>query len=504
MTKEPNSLEDIVEYKTLAEDAPVMLWLANTKGEIIFSNSKWKKFVGEEIFENEGGGAWYNALHADDRQRCLDIFNNAFNAHKTFEMEYRLKRLDGEYRHVLDIGEPYISKEGKFCGFIGSSTDITEQKRFEEQLQRSNKDMELRNDEMRLVNKLNSYLQVCRTLEETHPVILYYTRELFPNCTGSLYLLNETKTVVESVVSWGNNSDTQMPVITPDDCWSLRQGKAHTVDDINNGLICMHMSERPQYGYTCVPIIAQGEMLGMIHLQFPKMDENVSEEQIRKNMGSKIRLVNMTADNLALSMVSLKLRQELKAQAIKDPLTKLFNRRYMEETIEREYSRCKRSNDSLGVLMLDIDHFKSYNDNHGHDIGDMILVEIAKLLQSKLRKGDIACRYGGEEFILILPGAPLNILERRAEEFRSNIQNLSINYRNKYYENFTVSIGVSAFPTHAESTEALLKIADEALYKAKHTGRNKVIVADKLIPRKRKNNSNDSISNLDKMKINHG
>ena len=150
----------------------------------------------------------------------------------------------------------------------------------------------------------------------------------------------------------------QIPVITPDDCWSLRQGKPHVVSDIDHGLVCRHLKNCPEHGYTCVPIIAQGDMVGMIHLQFPKHSENLTQEEINHNIEAKRRLVNMTADNLALALVSLKLREALKIQSIKDPLTKLFNRRYMEETLEREYLRCKRSDELLGILMLDIDHFK--------------------------------------------------------------------------------------------------------------------------------------------------
>ena len=484
MTKKASEKKEVIEYQTLAEDAPVMLWLTNPEGEVIFSNSMWKKFVGTEKVAKEGGNAWYQALHPDDRDRCVSIFKDAFHTHKHFEMEYRLKRLDDSYRVVLDTGEPYISHNGKFAGFIGTSTDITEQKCFEEQLQRSHQDMELHNNEMRLVNKLNSYLQICRTMEETFPVMLYYLSDLFPNCTGSLYLLNDGHTVVESVVSWGDHAKSQEPVITPDDCWSLRQGKTHTVSNIEHALICPHVKNSPEYGYTCVPIIAQGDMVGMIHLQFPKMGEELSKEEIYHNVEAKHRLVSMTADNLALALVSLKLREELKTQSIKDPLTKLFNRRYMEETIEREYSRCKRTKENLGVLMLDIDHFKQYNDNHGHDVGDMIITEIASLLQSKLRDNDIACRYGGEEFILIMPGAPMDVLEKRAIQLNQDIRDLSITCKNEVFNNITVSVGAAAYPIHASYTGELIKAADTALYTAKNNGRDRVEIAEKLARRK--------------------
>jgi diguanylate cyclase (GGDEF)-like protein/PAS domain S-box-containing protein len=478
VTEKPSTVHSI-EFRTLAEDAPVMLWQTDIEGAIIFSNTKWKQFVGARKVESEGGNAWYEALHPDDRKHCLDIFRQAFISHDAFEMEYRLRRLDGEYRHVLDTGEPYVDSNKMFAGFIGSSTDITERKKSEEQLQRSNAEMQQYNAEMEIINNLNSYLQVCRTLEETHPIIFYYARELFPSCSGSIYLLNENKTMVESVVTWGENTAIQLPVITSDDCWSLRQGKNHTVHDTQHGLVCNHLTECPEFGYTCVPIIAQGEMVGMLHLQFPKYEAHEAEDAMRQREARQ-RLANMTADNLALALVSLKLREALEIQSIRDPLTQLFNRRYMEETLEREFSRCSRSKSDLGLLILDIDHFKKYNDDHGHDAGDMVLIEFANMLNDKLRDGDVACRYGGEEFVLIMPGAPLNVLEQRAELIRNDLKRLVINYQGKVLNNITVSIGISSYPLHAENPKALIKAADIALYEAKETGRDRAIVAKTL------------------------
>lgn len=469
-----------IQFETLAEDAPVMLWLTNVDGEIIFSNTKWKNFIGSEKVNEEGGNAWYEALHPDDKENCLRTFREAFASHKHFEMEYRLKRLDGEYRNILDTGEPYIENDGRFAGFIGSSTDMTERKMFEEQLSHSHKEMTQHNIEMRLINKINSYLQVCISMEETYPVIYYYARELFPNCTGALYLLNDKKTIVESVVTWGEQKDNQIPVITMEDCWSLRQGKVHTVNDNKNGLVCNHLTECPEYGYTCVPIIAQGEMVGMLHLQFPKYGEDLLKEDILRQVEARQRLVNMTADNLALALVSLKLREALEAQSISDPLTHLYNRRFMEETLEKELPKCIRNKTTLGILMLDIDHFKSFNDNYGHEAGDLVLIEFAKLISGRLRKGDIACRYGGEEFMIIMPGAPLHVLEDRAELIRNNLKKLKINYQKEILQDITVSIGIAIAPDHGDTQKALIKSADMALYEAKETRRDKAVVAKPL------------------------
>lgn len=419
-----------IDFRTLAEDAPVMLWLTNSTGENIFSNSIYKNFIGRENVEQQGGKAWFSALHPDDQQMCIDIFSDAFQTHKAFDMEYRLKRRDGEYRYILDRGEPYIDRHGKFSGFIGSSTDISDRKSSEDELKKSHKELIQYNHEMSLINQLNSYLQVCRTLPETYPVISHYVDQIFPDWSGCLYLFNENKTLVESMTMWGKSSIKSDEIIAPDDCWSLRQGKEHIALEVSNRLSCNHVEDGID-SYTCVPIIAQGEMLGMLHMEYSGSIEFETTEEKDRYFDSRQRLTKIAADNLALSLVSLKLREALKYQSIRDPLTSLFNRRYMEECLQMEISKSARSGDSLGVIMSDIDYFKKFNDTYGHDAGDLVLVEFAKLLTKSFRDSDVICRYGGEEFIIIMPSASQSLVLERAELMCNTVRELKMFYDDK-------------------------------------------------------------------------
>jgi len=472
----PSLALDDINFKTLAEDAPVTLWLTDTKGNAIFTNNQYKNFIGREKVEQQGGKAWFNALHPDDREYCLNIFKDAFESHKAFTMEYRLKRRDGEYRHFIDRGEPYIDNTGGFAGFVGSSTDITEQKLSEDELKKSHEELTQYNKEMQLINQLNSYLQVCRTVEETYPIVSYYAEQIFPDCRGALFLFNENKLLVEAKSSWGDEHQS-LPVITPDDCWSLRQGKMHTTLDNDERLRCNHVSEDIT-NYICEPIIAQGDMLGMLHVEFPKYTYECEDEK-QQHIDSRKRLIKISADNLALSLVSLKLREALQAQSVKDPLTHLFNRRYMEESLEREIYRCVREEKGLGVIMADVDHFKKFNDEFGHDAGDIVLTEVAKLLTAKFRTSDIICRYGGEEFIIIMPMVSKSIVLQRAESICEAIRSLSLSVKNKVLPNITSSFGVSYFNAKAVvTTEQLIKAADIALYQAKEAGRDQINVSE--------------------------
>jgi diguanylate cyclase (GGDEF)-like protein len=176
---------------------------------------------------------------------------------------------------------------------------------------------------------------------------------------------------------------------------------------------------------------------------------------------------------MALNLAGLKLRSTLSERSIRDPLTGLFNRRYLEESLERELFRAAREQKTLGAIMIDLDRFKQFNDTFGHPAGDQVLKAIGEFIQTRTRRGDIACRYGGEEFTLILPGATLEITSQRAEKLRQEIQQLKA----PYGKHITVSIGVAVFPAHGETKETLLKAADFALYRAKREGGNRVAVA---------------------------
>jgi diguanylate cyclase (GGDEF)-like protein len=173
----------------------------------------------------------------------------------------------------------------------------------------------------------------------------------------------------------------------------------------------------------------------------------------------------------------LRLRETLRNQSVRDPLTGLFNRRYMEESFERELARAARGRASLGVIMMDIDHFKHFNDTYGHAVGDLLLKELGAFAQKSLRQSDIACRYGGEEFLLILPEANLETTSERARQICLGVSQLHFQNQSLAEASVTLSLGVSAYPVHGLTSEALIHAADSALYQAKNEGRNRVIVS---------------------------
>ena len=188
-------------------------------------------------------------------------------------------------------------------------------------------------------------------------------------------------------------------------------------------------------------------------------------------------MISRITKHYALALANLRLREALRLEAIRDPLTNLYNRRYMEESLERETQRAKRRNTPVSILMFDIDHFKRLNDTYGHEAGDVVLKQIGDLFRKYTRPEDVACRYGGEEFLLILPETPLETVLQRAEELRLTIKDRLRIPWNDTTLSITISVGVTAFPNHGVNVKEIVSAADTALYQAKRQGRDQVVAA---------------------------
>ena len=334
--------------------------------------------------------------------------------------------------------------------------------------------LEHRTRDLDLLNRMGELLQACVTEEEAYSVFGGFIGQFFPQDPGAVFVTSASRNLVEAQGVWGGLSMEEAGVFKPDECWALRRGRMHVIDSPSSGLACKHLPSPPPAAYLCIPLMAQGEALGVLYLGTPSANGPGASAWSE----AKQRLAMTVADQLGLAVANLKLRQTLRNQSIRDPLTTLFNRRYMEETLERELRRGERNRGSLGVIMLDLDHFKQFNDTFGHAAGDLLLRDLGPLLRANVRAEDVACRYGGEEFVLILPEASLESTRLRAEHVREAAKRLSVSYRGQIIGNVTLSLGVAAFPEHGTDAETLLKTADTALYRAKSEGRDRVALAE--------------------------
>jgi diguanylate cyclase (GGDEF)-like protein len=289
-------------------------------------------------------------------------------------------------------------------------------------------------------------------------------------------LFRSSRDLIVEAAQWGD-SDVLRLTFPPGACWSLRRGQPHWSEQLGNDIVCQHLTKSSTTDSLCVPMVAQGSTIGVLQLEFARKGGNPHQFPAESLRDSRQRLAVSAASSLALSLASLQLRETLREQSIRDPLTRLFNRRFLEESFERELQLADRKKQSIAVLFLDLDHFKMFNDTFGHDAGDMVLQSLADLFRNFFRATDICCRYGGEEFAIILPESTSSDAVIRADALRSEIKGLRLHYKKQPLGQLTFSAGIAAFPEHGATVEGLLKIADQCLYESKARGRDVVTVA---------------------------
>ncbi|MFN0298861.1 MAG: diguanylate cyclase [Burkholderiales bacterium] len=366
--------------------------------------------------------------------------------------------------------------------FAGTFRDIAIRKRVEESARRLNEELSLTiteleevNRENRVLSEMRDMLQTCHSVEEVYLVAQQFVVKLMTDVTGALYMLDARNELLEAVVGWGNPS-MQDAVFGPDACWALRRGRPYLVADPGGSLSCKHLTTVAEHGYVCVPLTAQGDTLGMLHLQ-PGTCAIADDQRVAEKVE---RLAATLSEHISLAVANVRLRESLRMQATKDGLTGLFNRRFMEEILERELRRALRKNRQLAVFMVDIDHFKRINDLFGHEVGDLVLREVAECLRANIRQEDFACRYGGEEFVLVLPESDIEALMPRATTILDAIGRLVVTHHGQPIGQVTVSIGMAAAPQHGNNVLDLVRAADQALYRAKNDGRNQAVLSELL------------------------
>jgi diguanylate cyclase (GGDEF)-like protein/PAS domain S-box-containing protein len=424
---------------------------------------------------------WIDGVHPDDRERVSNFFGQSASG-VAIDMQYRLVRPDGSARWISARTFPVHNERGELHRVVGIAEDITERKQEEAALRAAHQKLHvaLRESEQRAkeasrLTELVDVLQSCQTVEEAYKIAGSTLPRILTSHSGALCITSASRNIVETVATWGEAPATEK-TFGPDSCWALRRGKIHPVDDPASPIRCSHVQSSAG-GYVCVPLAAHGETLGVLYIEKAVRSSIppglLPEDQIEAlcRQGSAI------GERLSLALASLRLREVLRSQSIRDPLTGLFNRRYMEESLERELRRADRNGQPVGFIMLDIDHFKHFNDTFGHQAGDALLRSLGDLVGERTRGQDVACRYGGEEFAIILTGASGESAHKRAELLREEIKQLSVTHAGQLLGKISLSFGVAAFPGDGQTAEELVRAADQALYRAKAAGRDRIILA---------------------------
>ncbi len=319
--------------------------------------------------------------------------------------------------------------------------------------------------ETALMLQLGEMLSACRSIDEANDVIEQFAPRFFPRASGAVCMLNESQNLLESHVRWGDLPLLESSTFAPDECWALRRGKSHRANP-DDATRCSHFGATDA-AMLCVPLLANGHVVGTLHVS----DDGGDGDQVE-------RRAMVVGEQVGMALSNLRLRETLRNRSIRDALTGLFNRRYLDETLAREIHRATREASVLSVLVMDVDFFKKFNDSFGHQAGDRVLAMLGSLLRKKTRESDIASRLGGEELAVVMPGAGIDDAKRRAEIIREEVARMEVIHEGKDIGPVTLSIGVAAFPEHGAAADELLRLADTALYRAKREGRNRVIVAD--------------------------
>jgi diguanylate cyclase (GGDEF)-like protein len=386
----------------------------------------------------------------------------------------RLSKGDLQSRAGLS-GEDEIARAGRVFDEMASRLqDLVERTRGQrEDLARQVRHLVLRRTrEVSSLNRLVQILHACRSPDEVCRIVGEFMGEIFSGDRGAFLVMDPTRHKVRALAEFGGpEAPLDRRTWSVEDCWALRRGQIHRVEDTRKGLVCRHLGDAPFVASLCVPVIAHGEVLGVLHL------ENLNTVGSPGWIESRERLAATVAEQCALAIANLTLRETLREQTLRDPLTGLFNRRFLAEALAGERGQSWKQSGSVGVVMVDIDHFKKFNDLHGHDVGDAVLVAVAKRLAGSVRSDDLVCRIGGEEFVVVLPGLDVERSERRAEHLRRRVAALRVRHRGQTFGPVTVSAGVACWPLHGRLPSDLLRAADAALYQAKIAGRNRVIAA---------------------------
>jgi len=390
---------------------------------------------------------------------------------------------------VLPSGRVVLSsaRPARGGGYVVTFTDVSEARRVARDLANAKITAEMaesrakdvlateraRQEEAKMLGNLDEWLQSCKSLDELFMIVTKFMDKLIPGSAGELYVYSNSRDVLDGMCAWP--ADQLHDHIAPDSCWALRRGRAYEYDAQGMCFPCDHAKsdDAPMVDtYICVPIVAHGDTVGLLHIRFDRAPGQGG--RVRDSGAFAVRC----GEHISMAIANVKLRDELHDQSIRDPLTGLYNRRYFMDAMRREISICDRKKRSFGLVSFDADKFKNFNDNHGHDAGDMVLRAIGEKLRDVMSDGEVCCRIGGEEFAVLVPKADLARAVELAEMLRETIAATQVRYHDGPLPRVTISAGVSAFPTSGMTPQALLKRADEALYRAKEAGRNSVCRAD--------------------------
>ncbi len=471
------------------ESAANGILITDRNGNIQWVNPAFSKMTGYTVEEVIGKNPRVQKSGLVAQDVFSDLWRTILSGN-VWHGELINRRKDGTTITEEQTIAPVRDGSGQIIHFIAIKQDITERKRAEEVLSKRSEQIATLNRVMRL---LSSTLDLSKLLD----MILHEIQQVIPYDSASIWLCRDVSLEIIAAHGFPNSDEligTTYRLSSKDNpnTQVIRTRSPLIEDDISSTYRSSGSGVASRYqnrGWMGVPMIVGDRVTGM--LSFDKNVPNFyTQEQSQFALAfaaqaaiaiENARLYSDAQKELVERIEAedklLVLQKELEEQAIRDSLTGLYNRRFLDETLSRELSRAERDKYSVSVVMLDLDYFKMFNDTYGHDVGDMMLKQLGKLLSSQVRAGDIACRYGGEEFVVVMPKASLSVAKQRANDWRMKFESQVLTHEGEIL-NGTLSAGVAVFPLHGTSSEEIIRKADQAMYSAKAAGRNLVNTAE--------------------------
>ncbi|NAZ47599.1 diguanylate cyclase [Vibrio toranzoniae] len=379
---------------------------------------------------------------------------------------HQLKQMNFQLMGIL-IGMVLLS----LSFLIGTSYVSNRQivHKVEEEQKKQDERIRQRTHEIELMHRLANMLAACNNMVEAQQIVSDILPRILGNVNGSVSLMRASRNQLITQLDWGDIWPGSAS-FAPEECWSLRKGRAHLSNNDFHSLSCGHMHDMDNNQTLCIPLTAHGNTIGIMHLYFGQGDIKI--DPITEQLAFSV------SEHLGLALANLSLQEKLRSQALSDPLTGLFNRRFFDQKLEEHSMNSATSEQPLSLLMLDLDHFKRFNDNFGHDAGDFVLKEISALLKQSVSEDEIACRLGGEELAILLPHYSMQQATEFGQTLCDAVRSMHLEHKGLSLGQLGVSIGVAMYPKPASDIESLVKMADKALYMAKDMGRSRVVNYD--------------------------
>lgn len=387
-------------------------------------------------------------------------------------------RKDGTPYWIKLTITPLFDAEGTLKNFLSIERDVTRYRNLIDQAAAASEQEKRKNVDLKLVGQMSSWLFAAQSLEELAAIIGESMAHIFPYANGALYLYSNSRDCLERAGGWGTDVCAGEP-FKADHCWALRRGKSYIYGAQEISMLCGHVAE-PGEAYACLPIIAHGDMIGLLHLDFHRLPKEGMNEADRARLERELDLAQICVEQISLATAIVRLQDELRTSSVKDPLTGLWNRRWFLDMATNELRRAISSSQPLAVVMIDVDYFKRFNDEYGHDAGDTALKILSAHLMDIDRQGVYAARFGGEEFAMLCANMTTDEAVDLVDSLRRNVSNAPILHAGQRLPSLSFSAGVAEAQA-VEDLRTLIACADKALYAAKAAGRHKTEVFDGIM-----------------------